>query len=228
MENRREIRVTGKGKLSVHPDMTRVSINLKGAYKDYAGTLEHSAKDTEQMKDLLESLDFKRTDVKTLRFNVEPIYESYKEQDRETLKEFYRRMLIGYEYEHTLKIEFASDNKRLGRILYALAHCSLEPEIGLSYFVNDPESVKNELLAKAVEDAKKKAQVLASAAGVKLLQIQHIDYSWGEINFEINPMEEMSFGEACIGAAPEKSYNMDIEPDDIETSDTVTLVWEIG
>ena len=34
---------------------------------------------------------------------------------------------------------------------------------------------------------------------------------------------------ACEGKAAEyESYDMDIEPDDIEVTDTVTLVWEIG
>ena len=28
--------------------------------------------------------------------------------------------------------------------------------------------------------------------------------------------------------APSESYDMDIEPDDIEVSDTVTVIWEIG
>ena len=36
----------------------------------------------------------------------------------------------------------------------------------------------------------------------------------------------------CITGAPlemeDSSYAMDIEPDDIEVSDTVTVLWEIG
>ena len=85
-----------------------------------------------------------------------------------------------------MKIEFAADNKRLGQVLYALAHSSLRPEFSIEYTVADVEKCKNELLHKAIEDSIQKAQVLTTAANVKLGEIQAIDYSWGEIDFVTN------------------------------------------
>lgn len=106
----------------------------------------------------------------------------------------------------------------------------MKPEFRLSYTVSDPEAAKNELLGKAVTDAKDKAAVLTQAAGVTLKGIQSIDYSWGEIDFEYKPMNGMLMADECL-AAPMAisgtSYDMDIEPDDIEVSDTVTVLWEI-
>ena len=128
-----------------------------------------------------------------------------------------------------MKVEFDSDNARLGKVLYALANCALRPEFRLSYTVKDPEAAKNELLGKAVADAKKKASVLTSAAGVALKDIQSIDYSWGEINFEYRPMNRdlLMEGALCEPSAGLGSYDMNIEPDDIEASDTVTVIWEV-
>ena len=40
----------------------------------------------------------------------------------------WKRRLRGYKYVHRMKIEFQADNQRLGRMLYALAHCSVSPE----------------------------------------------------------------------------------------------------
>jgi uncharacterized protein YggE len=77
-----------------------------------------------------------------------------------------------------------------------------------------------------VEDAFAKAGVLAKASGVSLKEIQSIDYSWGEIQFEAHPMR--SLAKASNAMYEEASYDMNIEPDDIEVSDTVTVVWEIG
>lgn len=76
---------------------------------------------------------------------------------------------------------------------------------------------------------KEKSSVLTQAAGVTLKAIQSIDYSWGQINFEVAPMNGMLMAEECMAApmADAGSYDMDIEPDDIEVSDTVTVVWEI-
>ena len=139
----------------------------------------------------------------------------------------YKQRFVGYRFNHILKVEFESDNDRLGKILYALAHCSVKPEFRISYTVKDPEATKNLLLGKAVTDAKEKATVLTQAAGVALKDIQSIDYSWGEINFEYSPMRGDMLMECCE-APMAKSYDLDIEPDDIDVSDTVTVIWEIG
>ena len=124
-----------------------------------------------------------------------------------------------------MKLEFPADNKRLGKILYALVHCSVSPEFTIEYTVADPEKAKNELLGAAVKDSQAKASVLAEAAGVNLGKIINIDYSWGEIDFVSRPLQEMSLRccepEKCESA----SYDMDIEPDDIDISDTVTVIW---
>lgn len=216
----RTIKVTGKGQIKVHPDTTRIRITIEGLYKEYSDTLRHSAEDTEHLKELLATQGFEHSDLKTLSFDVNSKYESYKYRDT------YRSRLVGYEYSHTMKVEFPSDNERLGRILYALSKCDLHPEFRFSYIAGDPEAAKNELLGKAVKDARDKATVLTAAAGVQLAAIQTMDYSWGEIDFEVRPMEEMR-AFACEDAAPVGAYNLDIEPDDIEMSDTVTVIWEI-
>lgn len=120
-----------------------------------------------------------------------------------------------------MKIEFAADNKRLGQVLYALAHSSLRPEFSIEYTVADVEKCKNELLHKAIEDSIQKAQVLTTAANVKLGEIQAIDYSWGEIDFVTKPLNEMRLMECteCEMSAP-GAYDIDIEADDINVIDT--------
>ena len=220
MINMRTIRVTGKGQIKVKPDTTRITMTLEGTYPDYGEALRHSSLDTEQLKDVLSAFGFERSDLKTLKFDVESEYESYKD------KGIYKQHFVGYKFRHMMKVEFPSDNNRLGKVLYALANCPVKPEFRLSYTVSDPEAAKNELLGKAVTDAKEKASVLTQAAGVTLKDIQSIDYSWGEIDFEYRPMNRMLMADECPAApmvAEGASYDMDIE-----VSDTVTVLWEIG
>lgn len=219
----RTIRVTGKGQIKVKPDMTRITLSLEGIYPEYGETLRRSSQDNERLKDLLAGFGFERSDLKTLNFSVDTEYESYKD------KGTYKQRFAGYKFHHLMKVEFDSDNDRLGRVLYALANCPVKPEFRLSYTVKDPEVAKNELLGKAVTDARAKATVLTQAAGVSLKDIQNIDYSWGQINFEVQPMNRMLMVEECCAPMVEgaDSYDMDIEPDDIEVSDNVTVIWNI-
>ena len=172
MINMRTIRVTGKGQIKVKPDTTRITMTLEGTYPDYGEALRHSSLDTEQLKDVLSAFGFERSDLKTLKFDVEIEYESYKD------KGIYKQRFVGYKFRHMMKVEFPSDNNRLGKVLYALANCSVKPEFRLSYTVSDPEAAKNELLGKAVTDAKEKASVLTQAAGVTLKDIQSMISLW--------------------------------------------------
>lgn len=222
----RTIRVTGKGIIRVKPDMTRLTITLEGLNKEYGKTLEQSTKDTNSLKDLLEKFGFARDDLKTLNFNVNEEFESYKE--KQNGRETYKNRLVGYRFRHLLKVEFESDNDRLGKILYALANSDLEPEFRISYTIKDPEAAKNELLGNAVKDAKAKALVLTTASEVTLKDIQSIDYSWGEIDFEVRPMRDMVCENKVLLSGAGESFDIDIEPDDIEVTDTVTVVWEIA
>ena len=218
----RTIRVTGKGKLSVKPDTIRLRINMEGIYPEYAVTLQKSSEIVELLKDLVEKQGYERKELKTLYFNIDTEYESYQDRDKS-----WKRRFKGYKYTHRMKLEFPADNKQLGKILYALAHCPVSPEFSIEYTVADPEAAKNELLGEAIKDSMAKANVLATAANVKLGNIVNIDYSWGEVDFVSRPLEELSL-RCCEDACEPASYNMDIEPDDIDMADTVTVVWNIA
>ena len=58
-------------------------------------------------------------------------------------------------------------------------------------------------------------------------ELVSLDYSFGEKNFISEPMSRnmplMKSADMVRG-----SYQMNIQPDDIQVSDTVTVVWQIG
>lgn len=72
-----------------------------------------------------------------------------------------------------------------------------------------------------MRDAKGKAQILAAAGGVMLGKILSIDYDWGEI--EVRSRVYAASAKMAYDSAP----MIDLEPEDISNSDTVTVVWEI-
>jgi len=219
MNGTRIVRVTGRGRLTLRPDTTRITITLEGTYPEYGEALGRSAEDTETLKEMLSEFGLRRADVKTLRFQVHEEYESVEENG------VYRQRFAGYKFVHAVKVEFPSDNERLGRILYALANGKLHPEFRISYTVADPEAAKNELLRCAVADARAKAETLASAAGVALGNIRRIDYSWGEPDLEVRPVNGLRMAKM---SRDEAACDLDLEPDDIEVNDTVTVLWEIA
>lgn len=216
----RTIQVTGTGRLTLKPDMTRIMMTLTGTEKEYGDAVAKTSEQTAKLAEVFAAFGFAREDLKTTSFNIDTEYEGYDENG------IWKQRFAGYRYNHSLKIEFDSDNDRLGKILYALVHCDLTPEFRIMYTVKDPEAARKELLEMAVADAKKNADILAEAAGLAVTDIQNIEYSHRDIGFVTAPVNRMMLAKGVAEDAA--SYNIDIEPDGIEISDSVTIIWEIG
>ena len=212
----RTIRVKGKGKISVKPDTIKIAIKAEGLCWNYDETIEQSTKDTRILRDALKNAGLDPKNLKTTYFSIDSEYESYRDKNDD-----YKEKFVGYEYEHRTYIKFENDNKILGKVLYELAHCDVKVKFDINYTVKDKEKVKNDLLEKAVKDSTTKAKVLAKASGVKLKEILNIDYSWGEIDIYSSPMDDLM---VCKAAS---TYDIDIEADDIDVQDTVTITWTI-
>ncbi|MBM7549301.1 SIMPL domain-containing protein [Peptoniphilus gorbachii] len=213
------IRVTGIGSVSVKPDTTSLRITFGGIYKDYEETVRQSAEKTKILREAIEKSGLPGEALKTKDFSIESEYESYRDYNND-----YKKRFLGYKFYHRTQIQFPKDNKMLGRILYELFLCSVKVEFSIDYTVKDKDAVKKEVIKRAVENSREKAGIMAIAAGVSLGEVQSIDYSWGEIDIRTSPVDKL---EVRKSYALEPSYDIDIEPDDIDLTDTVTMVWEI-
>lgn len=216
----RNIRVSGKGKLSVRPDTICLAIEAEGVFPDYEKTLKESADQTKVLRESLEKSGLSGKELKTKHFSIQSEYESYRDKN-----DNYKRRFVGYKFEHHTEIKFPNDNEQLGRTLYELSHCPVEVEFSICYTVSNPEDVRNELLRKAVKDSKVKAEILAESAGVNLGEIKRIDYSWGELQIVSHPIDKFMAEPMLL--EPRASYDIDIEAHDIDVDDTVTIEWEL-
>ena len=219
----RTIRVTGKGNISLSPDTVRIMITQSSVEQTYEMAVKASADAKNILTEALGTLRFKKEDLKTLYFNVDSETESYQAKDKS-----WKRRLIGYRYKHRMKIEFPKESDLLGKVLAVIAGSSSEPEFSIEYTVSNPETAKNELLKRAVEDSGKKAKILSEAAGTKLGDIVSIDYSWGQVEFVSRPVDTLGLDLPDVAEDEYiSSIDVDIEPDDIDVSDTVTVIWSL-
>lgn len=222
----RELKVTGKGKVVAVPDQIVLNIELNGTEQEYKKAYKQMEVATKEVQDLFQELDFEVKDLKTKKCEIEVSNErKYVEETRS-----WEFVFKGYEYVHKMKIMFDKDNALLGKVLYGLSKCKSKPEVNISYTVKDVNAIKNTLLKNAIFDSKERAEVLAEAAGVVLGEILKIDYSWGEINLSTSVLDSfldvmrLSDDSDCF---EDEKFDMDIEPEDINITDTVTVVWKI-
>lgn len=214
------ITVKGMGRVTTAPDYVAISMNLEAHEMDYEATMELAAKNIELLNLSLEEIGFEKKSVKTTNFNVRTDYDRVRDKNGN-----YNSVFNGYICSHRLKVEFDFDTKRLGQTLYAISHCLADPELSIAFTVKDPSAVNKELLKSATINAREKAEILCEASGVELGELLTIDYNLGELNVisHTNYMLE----EKCMAMPVGSLADIDIEPDDIDVSDTATFVWEI-
>lgn len=217
----REMKVTGVGRLAVKPDRIRLMMNLSDTKKDYENALEASSEMSGKLQKVFAGCGFQEDDLKTVHFSVDAYYEGYSDKNGN-----WKQRFKGYRFEQSLKIEFPSDNERLGKVLYALAKSGVKTEFRIQYTVADLEKCRNELLGKAVSDAKEKAAVLAAASNVKLGDIARIDYSFGNADICSEPVMLRSMQMDCQ-AKESAGYGFNMVADDIQVDDRVTICFEI-
>ena len=216
----RTITIKGIGKLSLKPDQVVVSLTLKATDKNYDKAMDTAAKHLEQLREALVGIDFARDDLKTTNFNVGTGYESERDKNGN-----YKRIFIGYSVTHQLKLEFDFESQRLSQTLGAIAACIAEPELNVQFTVKDKNAVNAALLESACINAKAKADILARASGVTLGELLSIDYNWGELC--LYSPTRYSMEDTCMMKSAAAPGGIEVEPDDIDVSDSVTFVWEI-
>lgn len=210
----RLITVKGTGKVRLKPDLTVVSMTLKTVDPDYDRSMQQGAALLERLRESL--LAVGQRDLKTTSFRVYTEQENRRDPDGN-----YTSVFVGYACVHSLKLEFALDTQMLSKVLGAIAHCVADPELSIQFTVKDKEAVDEALLKSAASQARRKAEILAEAAGVALGQLVSIDYNWGELDicsptvFSVKRM------------AADNSAEMRMEPEDIELEDSAAFVWEI-
>lgn len=214
----RSITVKGTGNVSMRPDLIIITMVLETKHLEYDRTMELAARSAEALQLAVEAAGSAREDLKTTNLNIRTEYESYHDQDNN-----YRTKFAGYVFEQDLTLEFQFDNSVVSNVLDAIAAAPVTPRLDIRFSVKDQEAVKEELLKKAADNAKAKAEILTRSAGVELGDLISIDYSWVDIG--LYSQSSVAWEEKLTEAR--SAPFMDIEPENIEASDTVTFIWEI-
>ena len=209
--------VRGKGSISVKPDLIRLMLEMESRSKDCGEAMEMAGRDLEELRDILVGFGFERDSLKTSNFNVRTEYKSVHDENHE-----YHNVFKGYCCSHSLNIEFDLDTERLAGILRAVSTSSAAPQLEICFTVKDEEPAREELIRLSAENAKRKAELLCEASGVKLGRLLKISYDRSDMNFVSQARYGMDMN--CLRA---EAKAVSIAPEDIKLTDSAEFEWEI-
>ena len=215
----RTITIKGSGSVSTKPDYVIITLTLEAKDKQYEKAMHQASEQIRQLQAALGKGKFDEDALKTSRFRVNTDYERVRDRNGD-----YSSVFNGYVVEHVLKLAFDFDMATLAAALATISSCHIQPELSIAFTVKDPAAINSELLRSATENARKKAEIICAAAGVTLGSLIAINYDWGELDVYSHTRYE--FAEHEYALTP-PSGTIDITPEDISLSDSVTFVWEI-
>lgn len=213
---KRTITVRGQANLAVAPDTIVLNLDFNVIKADYDLAREVSLSINNQVIKIAKANGLTAKDVKTSSYSIETAYKSVKTNNG------WENQFEGYKLIHKMNISFDIDAERLGRIIKGVNKCDVIPDLSIEYTVKDATDAKEQLLALAVKSSQSKATAITSAAGVHLGDVVSINYSWSEMHIISDRYD------TCYESNNEyESSAINITPEDIDISDSVTIVWEL-
>lgn len=203
------VSVTGEGHAYAKPDQAQISMGVVSDSKTAAIALKSN---NEKMTNLISTLKAKgiaEKDILTSNFSVNPQYryDNVNGQQRPTI--------IGYQVSNDVQVKIRN-LPSLGDILDAVVTAGANNVNGISFSLAEPAGVLDQARQKAMSDAKRKADLYAAAAGVKVGRVLYITESSGTIQ-PPRPMM-MQARAASIESVP-------ISSGEQESTATITVVY---
>jgi uncharacterized protein YggE len=163
-KNRRTISVQAQGKVQAIPDLATIRAEVTEEGKTLDPLSAEVRKRMASIMDRVKKEGIAEKDLQTEIFQIEPTYEQDKRGNPHR---------SGYRVTNRLAIR-VHDLKRLGKLLSVVTEAGANSVLGPDFEISDPAQVERQALAKGMEEAKGKAQVLAQSAGATLGQVLSI------------------------------------------------------
>ena len=161
----RNITVSGSGKVYLTPDIATISIGVHNEDESAARAVNGNNAQAQKVTEVLLEMSVEEDDIQTSNFNI------YLEQRYD---EDGNQAGTIYIVDNTVFVT-VRDLNILGEIMGTVVEAGANSIFGIQFDVEDKTRALSEARKAAVEDARKKAEELALAAGVTLGEVQAIN-----------------------------------------------------
>ncbi|MBC7457045.1 MAG: SIMPL domain-containing protein [Bdellovibrionaceae bacterium] len=213
------INTSGYAEKFIDPNMLVISVEIFGKSEQAKVAQELQASEYARIKTTVETFKIKKEDFITENMTLSPEYRyDEKAQSQKT---------IGFRASHQIKI-IMREIKKSGEFIDAISSASKIDNAGvnissISWDNDTRKEVSESLIAEAVADARKKANLLAKAADVTIQGVHSINYS--ESNF--GGGKEMGAGYRSKMMAAEASAQTELGNGAIKIRTDVSLQYKV-
>lgn len=217
---KKEIYVRAHSKISVTPDIMIYKIQLDTSDADYSTAILTSEKNVSEFYNIMKSIGVEKETIKTKSFGIIPEYEMKIE---DTLCE---DVLTGYCVRYVFTITMDIDPLKIGKIVSALSKCSCAPILSTAMAIKNVSEIREKLVLKLSEDAKKDATLLCSNVGSELGELISVDY---EIPMDFDFVDGFNTERRNYRGIAHRSMmsDIDINPEKKDFEASASYTWAI-
>jgi uncharacterized protein YggE len=194
----RTVHASGEGRISVAPDIARVTIGVDAQDQSLARANADATTRMGKVMGTLEKAGVAAKDVRTIRYAVD-VQRSFE-------KSTTTGVVIGYRVVNQLLVT-VRDLRRLGGLLDQVVAAGANDVGGLSLEKEDISAERGRALEQAMSDARARASVLAKAAGASLGEALQVNE--GGL-MPIRPIGVMNVRAASASAVPVSTGELEI------------------
>jgi uncharacterized protein YggE len=191
-EARRLITVSGEGTVTARPDMALITTGVMTEAVVARDALDANSAAVAAVIESLKAEKIEARDLETTGFSLRPVYAYPQARDGEPQKS----VLTGFAVSNNVNVR-VRDLTQLGTILDKAVTAGSNSIGGITFVVSDQSKKLDDARAYAVKDARRKADLLAAAAGAKIGRVVSIS----ESGFA-TPMPMMAAEARAMAAAP--------------------------
>ena len=158
-----ELSVTGSGTVLVESDLAIVTVGVQETSKD---VLEAQSTVNEKIAAIKQALLDAGVEESSINTDSINIYANYDYSDN-------TEVIVGYTARNSLSVR-TTDMDNVGSLIDAAFAAGANTLDNVQFTVQDDTQAREQALTMAVEDARRKADVLASAAGLQVASIESI------------------------------------------------------
>lgn len=210
-ETLRTLSVNGTGRVNAVPDVADVGLGVFEQAKEAAAASQQAAASMDAVVQALLGLGIDEKDIQTTSISLNARYDWNQEPAQ----------IVGWEARNMINVT-VRDIEAVGDVVDTAVSAGANQVNGVSFRVEDPTDAQSLARTAAVEDAKAKADQLATDAGVEIVGIVSISESGGQQPQPIYmAREEMAFAASADVSTP-------VLPGEVELSVNVFIVYEIA
>lgn len=216
------ITVSGEGEVFAVPDIAEFSVTIQETAKDVKSAQDAATKKADDIIAYLKGEGIEEKDIKTADYSVYPQYEYSQATCRDGYCPPGRQTLTGYQVTQTLIVK-VHDTDQAGDLLSGVGSRGASQVSGLSFTIEDEDTLQAEARGKAIEDARMKAIELSKQLKVRLVRIvgfsengsyPPVPYAYGmggdalSVRAEKAPAPELPVGENKITSNVSITYEI--------------------